>query len=371
LNNRKDNFLKRLEYSIKNILESFIFKDLKSILIEKPIERFSFFEDSKILLIRNDRIGDLLVSSPFIKSLRKYYPDVTIDILLSEKNIAAKRLSDPFVNNTYVFTKKITRLIKLIYILRKRKYDLVIDLLDNPSTTNAFIIKFVKPLYSLGFRKAKSNKYNLEVILPSKLKTHIVDRINQLLLPFDIEPSYAPKKIDFLLTENERKEARALLADKIKPFRLGINLSGSSDSKFWGINNYSSFIYFVNEQYSEYEVVIFYTEDYKDIVAQLAIDVEFKNAPLTKNFNLYAAMIAECDILLSPDTAAVHLAAAFGIPCIALYLFSGTKETGMPWTPYHSPSKCLKTGTDNLSNIPLESVTESFEELIAEHNLYE
>lgn len=360
-----------MEYSFKNILESFIFKDIKSVLIEKPTERFSFFEDSKILLIRNDRIGDLLVSSPFLKTFRKYCPNVTIDILLSEKNIAARRVSDNFVNNTFIYSKSLGKLIKLIYILRKRKYDLVIDLLDNPSTTNAFIIKFINPLYSLGFRKSKSNKYNLEILLPTKLKTHIVERINQLLLPFDIVPAIAPKRIEFKVENHERTTAKRLLGEKVKPFRIGINLSGSSSSKFWGLNNYAYFIAFVNKNYSEYQVVVFYTKDNKSIVDRLSEDVEFEKAPLVSDFNLYAAMIAECDIILSPDTAAVHLAAAFGIPCIALYLFSGTKETGMPWTPYHSPSKCLKTGTDNLSNIPLEAVCESFEELIAEHNLYE
>lgn len=360
-----------MEYSFKNILESFIFKDIKSVLIEKPTERFSFFEDSKILLIRNDRIGDLLVSSPLLQALRKDYPDVTFDILLSEKNIAARRVSDPYVNSSYIYSKKITNLIKLLYVLRKKRYDLVIDLLDNPSTTNAFIIKIIKPLYSLGFRKAKSNKYNIEVALPSKLKTHIVDRINQLLIPFDIEPTSAPKRINFPLNDSEIIEASRMLGTKAKPFRLGINLAGSSQSKFWGMNNYSLFISFVNENYTEYEVIVFYTKDNENLISELANNIEFKKAPLTKNFNLYAAMIAECDIILSPDTAAVHLAASFGIPCIALYLFSGTKETGMPWTPYNSPSKCLKTGTDNLSNIALETVIEAFEEMIAEHNLYE
>ena len=363
--------MKRLEYSFKNILESIIFKDIKSVLIEKPIERFSFFEDSKILLIRNDRIGDLLVSSPFISTLRHYYPEVTIDILLSEKNIAAKRVSDPYISNTFVYSKKLSKLISLIYVLRKRKYDLVIDLLDNPSTTNAFIIKFINPLYSLGFKKYKSNKYNLEVVLPSKLKTHIVDRINQLLLPFDIEPISAQKRIEFNLTKEEINKAESLLGVKSKSYRIGINLAGSSNAKFWGLNNYSAFIEFVNENYSEYEVIVFYTKSNEELVAQMSTNVNFSRAPLTEDFNVYAAMIAQCDIILSPDTAAVHLAAAFNIPCIALYLFSGTKETGMPWTPYRSPSKCLKTGTDNLSNIPIEIVTESFEELIAEHNLYE
>lgn len=367
----KDKLIKRIEYFFKDVLERFIFKDIHSVLIEKKIERFAFFDDSKILLIRNDRIGDLLVSTPLLKTLRKKYPNVVIDILLSDKNIAARRSSDNFVNNTYIYIKKLSKMIPLILSLRKRKYDLVIDLLDNPSTTNAFIIKFIKPLYSLGFRKAKTNKYNLEVILPPKLKVHIVDRINQLLLPFDIESNKINENIEFLLAEQEVNEANSLLGYKNTKYRIGINLAGSNTAKFWGIDNYISFIKYLDTTYKSFEIVLFHTNQYKQVVAKILNVIPSLNAPITENFNVYAAMIAECDILLSPDTAAVHLAAAFQVPCIALYQFSGTKETGMPWTPYHSPAKVIKTGTNSLSNIHLDAVIECFEEAVIEYKLYE
>lgn len=363
--------LKKIELSLKNLFDKLIYKKVNTKFIEKPTYFLSFFEGSKILLLRNDRIGDLIVSTPFIYTIRKYNPNVTIDILLSEKNIVAKRAVENYVNNIYVFRKKLFSLIKLVFILKKQKYDLVIDLFDNHSTTNALLIKLIKPLYSLGFRKHKANFYNIEVPLPNKLKHHIVARLNNLLFPFGIESHNITNKLIYNLTDLEIKEAINLVGHKNKPFRLGINISGSNNSKNWGTSNYIEFIERVLLYFDEYEILIFNANDDLKSIPKLILNPDIKFAPETNNFNLFAAMIKTCDILLSPDTAVVHLAAAFQIPCIGLYTFTGSKDTGIPWTPYNSPNKCVKTKTSELKHITIEAVYEAFEELIAEKNLYE
>lgn len=337
--------------------------------IDQTTNFIKISNSSKILLIRNDRIGDLLVSSPFIKTLRNKYPNTNIDILLSDKNITAIRACQPYINNYYIYTKQISKIIQLISRLRRQHYDLVIDLLDNPSTTNAIILRLIKPTNTLGFRKNKTNKYSIEVPLPNKLNIHIVDRINQLLMPFGIEPSQLNQKLEFHLNQYEKDQATNLLGSKTQQFRFGINISGSNISKFWGIDNYSQLIKYINQEYPNFEIILFYTNSYQQYIDQIPTELIYLKAPHTDNFNVYAAMIAECDILLSPDTSAVHLATAFDIPCIALYTYSGTAETGMPWTPYKTYSKTILTYTDNMSNINIQEIIKSFNEVINELNL--
>ncbi len=43
----------------------------------------------KILLVRNDNIGDLINTTPAITALRKYYPKAQIDILVNTENQSA------------------------------------------------------------------------------------------------------------------------------------------------------------------------------------------------------------------------------------------------------------------------------------------
>lgn len=76
-----------------------------------------------ILIFRCDRIGDLLLSCPSIKSIKESSPDTELTVVTSEKNFSyAKTLK--FFDKVYLFPKK-NILKKIIFIkeLRKIKYD--------------------------------------------------------------------------------------------------------------------------------------------------------------------------------------------------------------------------------------------------------
>ena len=367
--NNKDNFWKRTEYYLKGKFDRFLFNSVESVYADKPVFRLSVSKGARILIIRSDRIGDILVTTPFLSSLKKQNPNVIIDVVLSTKNIAAKRAFEPYINSFFVYRKNLLVDFKMLLELRARNYDIVIDTYDNPSSTNAMFIKIINPLYSLGIQKSKTNRYSIEVPLLNKNKYHIVERINQLALPFGMEPSNIKKNIEFLLKDDEIKTAWNFTGGKKKKYRLGINLAGSSMSKFWGFDNYLNLINHISSNYPNFEILLLNNAETNEIKDRLIENTSSFGIPSTQDFNIFAAIVNTCDIILTPDTSVVHLAAAFKIPCIGLFLFSGTKETGIPWTPYNSPHKCLKTKTGVLSNIDVEEVAASFAELITEHNL--
>jgi ADP-heptose:LPS heptosyltransferase len=365
----RDSFLKRTEYFIKKIFDKYLINSVTPILISKPENHFSFNSNSKILILRNDRIGDLLISVPFLRILKEKNPQVNIDALISENNKSAKSGYEPYINRFYIYQKNIIYLIKLIYQLRKINYDLVIDLFDNPSTTNAFMIKMIKPIHSLGIRKLITNIYSFEVPLLNKNQNHIVDRVAQLLLPFGINPQNENLSLGYNLNENELYEAEKLLCKKTRKYRFGINLSGSSRAKYWGIFNFKKLMELVNEKYLSFEIVIFTTPEYKSDALNLTLNSNSKIAPFVTNFNLYAAMLSTCDIILTPDTSSVHLASAFNIPCIGLYIWSGLEEFGLPWTPYKTSYRCLTSNDNFLASIDSKDVFTAFEELVIYNNL--
>ena len=365
----RDSFLKRTEYYFKKKFDKYLENSINPELITKPENQFNFNSKSKILILRNDRIGDLLISVPILRLIKNKLPEIKIDALISDYNKSAKRGYEPYINNFYIYRKKISGLINLIRIFKKNRYDLVFDLFDNPSTTNALIIKLINPAKTLGIRKPKTNKYSIEVPLLNKNQNHIVERVAQLLLPFGIDPGNEDLSLEYQFKENELSEAHKLLGMKTGKFRFGINLSGSSRAKYWGFDNFKKLIEVVNNKYENCEVMIFTTPEYRLDADNLASATKAKTAPLVSNFNMYAAMLSTCDIILTPDTSAVHLASAFKIPCIGLYIWSGLEEFGMPWIPYKSSYKCLKSRNNFLETIEPEEVISAFEELINDNNL--
>lgn len=361
--------LKHIEIWLKQKLNSVLRNNREPILIEKAFSKFHFVKGSKILLLRHDRIGDVLVSLPFIRLFREQFPFAEIDILLSRNNLAARSAVSKYVDNIFVYEKRFDKIAKLLRQLNKAKYDMIIDLFDNASTTSSMIIKFAKPLYSLGISKSNNYSYSHVVPLLNKNKHHIVERIAQLMLPFGINPSMRNLKLSYSIDEEIIRKAESYLMDSKSKYKLGINLSGSNRSKFWGLDNYIEFIKFINIKYKHFEIIIFHTEDYEEEFQQISRNCNCHKAPVGRSFDEYAAMLSLCSVIVTPDTAAVHLAAAFGIPCIGLFLWSGSKETGLPWFSYNSPYRCLKTSTGNLTNISVEDVTSAFDEIVVENNL--
>lgn len=358
----RDSYSKRLELAFKKWFKKFITGNLSHTLSSIPQDLFS--DVTNILILRHDRIGDLLVSVPFLKALRTNYPNLEITILLSEKNYSASRAASPYVNNILVYKKGLKDIYGLLKELNRKKFDLIIDLFDNPSATSDFILKFVKSRYKLGIDKDNRNNYSHIVPLLDKSKNHIVDRINQLLLPFNIDPSNIDNNLSYNLTNDEIEKAYNDTQKEKNELRIGINLSGSSISKFWGEQNYIEFINLIKKFHSQIDVILFTTGNNKLIADNITMVSNAVVAPLTSNFDEFASYINTCDVLITPDTSVIHLCSAFKIPVVALYEIPES-NTGMHWFPRGVPFRyCESKG--GLNNIKPTDVFDSLKDLIKE-----
>ncbi len=346
--------LKIIELQIKSLLKTLVFKTKARTSPEFLTCVFPYLNNiKKILVLRQDRLGDVLVSLPFFNLLKTHFkrPDTFIDLLLSSKNSGAKFALVDYVDEIYVLHNDFLKILKLINILKHKKYDLVIDLLDNPSFTSSLLIRLIQPRYSLGFDKENKNIYTHIVPLPKKINTHIVDRILELLKPFGVEAKTDSKFIN-LNVKNFN-----LLPPKHNK-RIGINLSGSSQEKFWGIHNFIELIKLINEKF-DFEIVIFATTKHKD---SLKYFKNFRNvyiAPFVNEFEKFASMVKTCDFLVTPDTSVVHLASAFKIPVVALYILENDKF-GMPWFPFGTKSVTFVSKKVYFSDISPKDVFDGF-----------
>ena len=80
---------------------------------------------NKYLIFRTDRIGDFLILAILIKSIRRNDPDSFINVVASEKNYNYIK-SFKNVDKVTLLTNGILSKLKLIYFLRKEKYNTII-----------------------------------------------------------------------------------------------------------------------------------------------------------------------------------------------------------------------------------------------------
>jgi ADP-heptose:LPS heptosyltransferase len=316
----------------------------------------------RILLIRMERIGDVLVSVPVLRSLRSRYLDARIDLLVSRANLAVRDAVLPFVNKVWCYDKTVRSALGLLRELRRARYDVVVDLIDNPSATSQLVIRWSGAPAAVGLLHAESGLYTHAAALPDRSRVHPVERLAQLLLPFGIDPKSQSLDLAYPLTSSDVETAQRILGPASRPLRLGVNLSGRAAGKYWGSANYVAVVHHLMSTDPRFGISVCGSPGDAAEVRRVALATGAQALPPTSSLKEFAALVHQFDLLLTPDTAVVHLAAAWKIPTVALY---HSDPAVAPWLPYNTPHRAV-AHPNGIPAIPTDRVIAALEELIHE-----
>ena len=319
-------------------------------------------------VVRLNRIGDALVTTPLLKLLKEKLNCRLI--LLADKRNRFVFENNPYVDELLVFQKGLKGFKAVRKYFNDNRIDVLIDSHDDISTTVSFIVAFSGVSQRFALAKGNESIYTDAIERKDASKFHIAERVAELAKlcgadfhSDEIKLVYNPKKeslevVDFFLRENRQSG---------KPV-VGINISAGSDARFWGIEKYKTIIEHISSTF-DVNLILLRAPDDKEKAAQIAN--ENVNIFNDKSFDQFAAMISKLDILISPDTSAVHLAAAFGVPVFGLYVHYKTDD--VIWYPFNVKYEAVITRDPNLSSISTEEVIEKldpflFDILMSEEN---
>ena len=87
---------------------------------------------NKILIIRLSSIGDIILTTPLIRALRKRFPEAVIDFVVKEQFLDLVR-TNPHLSSVIVFdhTKGFTELRRIKRLIRREQYDIILDIHRN------------------------------------------------------------------------------------------------------------------------------------------------------------------------------------------------------------------------------------------------
>ena len=330
----------------------------------RPLPPGADISRMKFLFVRQDRIGDVLVSTPLLHALKERYPLAAIDFLLSTNNHFVLQ-NEPLVRKRWVYEKTFLSALSILKGLRQERYDFVIDLMDNPSATSTIFCALAGGKWNVGLAKQNAYSYDIVVPLLSRKDEHIVDRLAMLLTVFGFKWGEVPLRIRYSVTEERRADADKYFgqSDLDKKHVIGINISPGSGTRFWGTIHYQELIRWLKMEYADCPILILYQPSDRAVAQAIAEpfpDVHL--SPETRTFDHFAALVEKLWILITPDTSAVHLAAAFEIPAVVLFVQSD-KELRV-WEPYKTLSESVITAVDDLKTIPVADVTNAVRSLV-------
>ncbi len=337
--------------------------------MDNQITKIDFSSIKKILIVRLGKIGDLVVTSFVFEVLKEKYPHLEIHLLTLFSNKDVLKYNPRLTK--VIYAKKNPSLYLKIIGLCKESYDMILDFNDNPSTTSALIFKFVSARIKAGYDFPKYELYTNFKVTPLKKEcSHIIERMNNFLFQLGIEADKKLVKPFFYVGSKELTEVEneLSLVSKSK-LLIAINISAGAKIRCWQIENWNLLLQLISNEYKNCFFLLLSTETDRTQQQKLASLIGNENCfgGMLASIQHFAAYIKSADLLITPDTSAVHIASAFGIPTVALY--PNPEWNYVSWQPYHIAYQSIKSPTENINDISFLEVFSKFKSLINEIGL--
>jgi len=275
----------------------------------------------KILIIKNDKIGDMIFASGVFREIKKYLPLAIIDVVASPSNKAIIE-ENKKINKIYIL-KNAPRTLKDLYnyfltskLIKKEKYDFGIDLRGN--VFNPFFLLFLPGVkYKSGFYFKFPSKLFLNLTFKRDVAKHetlmILKMINNTLKinaknnwP-DIEVSKKDiKNVEEFLKKNKLKEKKYIC---IAP-------EASIPRRQWPFKNFVEVINFLKKKYPQYKLLLAGTdsENMRNILKQCPYCIPVLN----KNLREVHIIFKKSELCFVIDGGANHLAWSTGTKTLSI-----------------------------------------------------
>ena len=293
---------------------------------------------SRILFIRLTALGDVLLATPAARALKRRFPEAEIDWLV-EKPYLPLVAANPHVRGL-AYDKRgrhagASGLRRLRAELGERGYDLVVDLQGKPKT---WYLRS-SGRRAVAMRKRSPGKSLLALFGrdPPLVCAHAVDLFLDALRPLEVEP--AGRELELRLSSELEAEAAALPAGRL----VGIAPGTRWETKRWPAERFGQVAAQLSEQGLQPLLIGGPGERavFAAVRAQLpAGAVAGDTSALTVGG--LAAAIARCALVVSGDSGPAHIAAALGVPVVAV--FGPTSPTR--WGPLSERARVVRLDLD-------------------------
>ena len=262
----------------------------------------------KILIIRFSSIGDIVLTTPVIRCVKKQFPDAEVHYVTKEvfKNIL---IHNPYIDKVHTFKEDISELYEP---LKAENFDVVIDLHKN--------LRSLRLKQKLKAKKYSFDKLNLQKFLAVNFKQinklpnkHIVDRYFDAVAPLGIKSD--GKGLDHFIHQNDRVDVSSLLTDHLQKTFVALVVGGSYFTKKIPLNKLSEIC-----KNSKLPIIVLGGKEDKPVGDELQNQFpQLINTCGQYTINQSASIIEQAEWVVSSDTGLMHIAAAYNKKIISMW----------------------------------------------------
>ena len=300
---------------------------------------------SKILIIRFSSIGDIVLTTPVLRCIKKQLPDSEIHFL-TKQSYSQVIDNNPYIDNLFYFDSDIAGVIKRLQV---EHYDYIIDLHHN---LRSFFIKLRLRRKSFSFRKLNFQKWLLVNFHRNTLPpVHIVDRYFETVKSLGVVND--GEGLDFFIPPADEVNIPTFLPPSFHAGYIAFVIGAKHNTKCLPPNKITSICKKINRPV----VLLGGKED-----AEIGRYVSEKNGSYVYNacgkltLRQSASILKQASLVISHDTGLMHIASAYQKKIISVW-GSTVPEFGMyPYLGKLAPAKAEIVEVTGLSCRPCSKI---------------
>lgn len=315
---------------------------------DKPLE--------SIIILAKERYGDCIMLTPLIGSLRREFPELLIYIITFNQIIFDFFSADPNITAVYHTKKNLKRYGKEIL---SKKFDLLFNPKDHPSTNFLIHSTLIRARYKIAhFNTFHEGLY--DHLINSDPKTHesaknlaILSVIDSTLQPGQCKPYLPSMPVSTDIT--------TFLQTVHPGLCIGINISAGHSGGHRSIKQWAELI----SRFPDETFVIFSAPgDLEEKKELEGLQSSILPSPSTANLYEVGEIVKKLKLLITPDTALVHVASCFDTPLIGLY--RNTQVDHNQFGPMSTMQEVIISPTPNVVDIENDAISLSLNKMLTQ-----
>ena len=295
---------------------------------QSSLEKYSSLKEDaleyqKILVLQTAFLGDVILSTPTVRAIKQVFPISQIDVLtIPETGIIFKY--NLHVNYVLFFDKrkpkkKLVNFGKTVWRLKKQDSDLSFSI--QGSMTSSLLMFFAGIKHRVGFARQKQNLLTIPVDHQRDL--HIRKRYLYLLKPFvkDFDENCFDAQTQIFWSDKENQQAQRIIASikKKNVLILGIAPGSVWPTKRWPKEYFISLLKILSSE--KIKIILFGGKGEQSLCQEIIEKSQSDAINLAGALSVLesSALISKIDLMISNDSAPLHIANAVQTDVIAIF----------------------------------------------------
>lgn len=295
---------------------------------------------SKVLIIQTAFIGDAILSTTVFKGIKKVLPNASLDVLAIPQT-SNLFYNNPNIENVYEFNKRkfynrVTSFFKILSLIKKNKYDLAISI--QSSFTSSVLMKFGGVKFRIGYPRQKLLTHTIKL----KKGLHIRKRVLRLLEPI-CNKTILDDETELFWSIDESNRISKIAELESSKLKIAIAPGSAQFTKQWPKEYFGRLIKKLEE--NNFNVFLIGGKEDRYLCDEIVAKHDLSAVNLSGDLTLLdsAALINKVDLVISNDSAPLHIANAVKTDVFAIF---GPTVKRFGFYPYRENDKILEVELD-------------------------